>query len=61
MRRKSQSNESITDPDVSTASITRQDDNESEEKSGVVKLLLDSVIEDQRQLISGGVDECELT
>ena len=56
MARKSQSNESITDLDVPT--ITRQDDDESEEQSGVVKLLLDSVVEDQRQIMvgSGGID-----
>ena len=54
MARKSQSNESITDLDVPD----RQDDDESEEQSGVVKLLLDSVIEDQRQIMvgSGGID-----
>ena len=54
LARQSQSkDESLSDPDVSTATSTRQDDVESEEKTGVVKMLLESVIEDQRKLIPG--------
>ena len=51
--KKSQSNESLTDHDVSTASLTRQDDEESEDKGGVVNLLLHSVVDDQRKMIPG--------
>ena len=51
--KRSQSNESITDHDVSTASLTRPDDEEAEDKGGVVNLLLTSVIDDQRKMIPG--------
>ena len=53
MALKSQSNESITDHDVSTASLTRCDEDDQEEKSGVVTRLLQTVVDDQRMLIPG--------
>ena len=53
MALKSQSEESCTDLDVSTSSLTRHDAEESDQKSGVVNLLLTNVLEDQRKLIPG--------
>ena len=49
--KKSQSQESITDHDVSETALIKQDEEESE--GGVVNLLLTSVVEDQRKMIPG--------
>ena len=53
MAHQSQSDESITDLDVSTSSLSRHDEEDSEQQSGVVNLLLHNVVGDQRKLIPG--------
>ena len=54
MAQESQSDESITDHDVSTASLTKHEEEEYEPKSGVVNLLLTNVLDDTRKMIPGG-------
>ena len=53
MAEKSHSDESMTEFDVSTASLNRQTEDEAEEKSGVVNLLLHAVVDEQRKTIPG--------
>ena len=53
MALESQDQEELTDLDVSTADLTRQDEEEPEEKSGVVMNLLMQTCEEQRKLIPG--------